>query len=335
MKKFNVVLIGAGSIGAMKPDDLDGPDKEYALTHASALYKLKSYFNLVCIVDNNYEMAIKASEKWGCGSSQYLGFLTAEFRKSIDVAVIAVNTENHLSMVQHSIVNFPNLKMIVLEKPCGDSTQECYQILSKSSENRFPIAVAVNYTRRYEPFHRIIASNILDGKYGKIYSARFHYTRGLKRDGCHAIDLANWFFGKCISAEKHSNFHIDDYSKEDLTIPVVAEYERCPLVTFNPCDGRKYSIFELEILTEKGKISIYESGQKIMLVKPSPDNVYGKYNSLKYDLNVTETTTRLKESLIFLYRDVYNYLTTGEDVSCNLNDALSVHKFIGAIRREE
>jgi predicted dehydrogenase len=180
-----------------------------------------------------------------------------------------------------------------------------------------------------------VANNILDNKYGKIYSARFHYTRGLKRDGCHAIDLANWFFGKCITASKHSNFYLDDYSGSDLTIPVVAEYERCPLVTFNPCDGRKYSIFELEILTEKGKISIYESGQKIMLVKPSPDNVYGRYNSLKYGLNVTELTTQLKESLVFLYRDVYNYLTTGEDVSCTLKDALEVHRIIETIRRAD
>jgi hypothetical protein len=137
-----------------------------------------------------------------------------------------------------------------------------------------------------------------------------------------------------LSIEKHSEFSIDDYSKDDLTIPLIAEYERCPMVTFNPCDGRKYSIFELELLTEKGKISIYESGQKIMLVKPSADNVYGKYNSMKYDLNVKVIDTNLKSCLMNLYNEGYNYLTTGENVSCTVLDAMKVHDVIESIQHK-
>ena len=332
MKRFNVVIIGAGSIGATKPAELDAPNMEYPLTHAAAIRKLNTCFKLQCIVDNNYELALSAGDKWACGISESVDYLTSDYKSNIDVVVIAINTENHLHMVKHVIANFPNLKAIVLEKPCGTSYAECKEIYNIAAIKR--IKIIVNYTRRYETYHKLVANNIQCGKYGKIYSGRFHYTRGLKRDGCHAIDLANWFFGRCLSIEKHSEFSIDDYSKDDLTIPLIAEYGRCPMVTFNPCDGRKYSIFELELLTEKGKISIYESGQKMMLVKPSADNVYGKYNSMKYDLNVKVIDTNLKSCLMNLYNEGYNYLTTGENVSCTVLDAMKVHDVIESIQHK-
>jgi len=330
MKKFNVVIIGAGSIGAMKPNELDAPNMEYPLTHAAAVVKSYDCFKLYTIIDTNFELAIIASHKWGCGCAKTISHLTMDLRSSIDVAVIAVNTENHLQTVINVINGFPKLKVIVLEKPCGENSHECNEIRSLGIAHN--VKIIVNYTRRFEPCHKTLADNIVSGKYGKIYSARFHYTRGLKRDGCHAIDLANWFFGDCVSIERHSRFEIDDYSKNDLTIPLIAEYERCSLVTFNPCDGRKYSIFELELLTEKGKISIYESGQKIMLVKPSADNVYGKYNSMKYDLNVKVIDTNLKSCLMNLYKEVYDCLTVDDGISCTIINALRVHKVIESIK---
>ncbi len=326
MKKYNVVIIGAGSIGAMKPDELDAPNMEFPLTHAAAVIKLNTYFNLETIIDSNFETAIKASQKWHCGAAGGIEFLPNGVTNNTDVIVIATNTENHLEAFKHVARVFKNLKIIILEKPAGMYSFECAEIRDIAEKNN--IKIVVNYTRRFEPYHKLIADNIISGKYGKIYSARFHYTRGLKRDGCHAIDLANWFFGHCRSIEKHSGFAIDDYNSIDLTVPLIAEYDWCPMVTFNPCDGRKYSIFELELLTERGKISIHESGQKIMRIVPMTDGVYGNYKSLKYGLNIIETETKLKECLMNLYKEVYNYLTIGEEVSCDINDAMKVHKVI-------
>ena len=61
--RYTAVLLGAGSIGALKPNEFDSPDTEEILTHAHAIYNHPK-INLLGIIDSNINKAKKAGNKW-------------------------------------------------------------------------------------------------------------------------------------------------------------------------------------------------------------------------------------------------------------------------------
>ena len=61
MKKFNVLVMGAGRIGAL----FDNPLNKQIITHAHAASKHKN-FNLVGFVDKDKENLNKAAQLWNC-----------------------------------------------------------------------------------------------------------------------------------------------------------------------------------------------------------------------------------------------------------------------------
>ena len=73
--------------------------------------------------------------------------------------------------------------------------------------------------------------------------------RGLRRDGCHAIDLFRFLFGECV--------HIDSNSRlvdvpGDPTIGGMLKFAQCPCVSLIPIDSRHYGLFDLNIWTNLG-----------------------------------------------------------------------------------
>jgi len=66
MKYKNWLIIGAGSIGALKPNELDSPTTENILTHAHALHRLRGRREIddFFIVDVDEEKAGEACVRW-------------------------------------------------------------------------------------------------------------------------------------------------------------------------------------------------------------------------------------------------------------------------------
>jgi len=63
MTKYKALICGAGSIGALKPDEFDSPESKQIYTHAHACYSHPN-IDLVGIVDQDFEKASKAGTKW-------------------------------------------------------------------------------------------------------------------------------------------------------------------------------------------------------------------------------------------------------------------------------
>ena len=61
MKKYNALIIGAGSIGALKPDKLDNIKSKNILTIAHA-FKKNPQINLIGIIDIDKNKAIEAGK---------------------------------------------------------------------------------------------------------------------------------------------------------------------------------------------------------------------------------------------------------------------------------
>jgi predicted dehydrogenase len=106
--EFNVLVIGAGAIGAF----FDNPDSEHILTHAHA-FSAHPGFNLLGFLDTNAERSRNAAQVWKCkafGSLQ-----EAVERERVDIACVAVPDELHCSILKE-IATLP-LKAVFTEKP--------------------------------------------------------------------------------------------------------------------------------------------------------------------------------------------------------------------------
>jgi predicted dehydrogenase len=323
---FNACIVGAGSIGALKPDEFDSPKTENILTHAHALYHFKEMgrINEFFIVDKDYKKKQEAKEKWHCKTFSNLKSLKIQ-TTNIDIFVIAVPTEYHKDVIDEILENF-NPKMIIVEKPFCYNYREALQVYQKCMKRE--IVLVVNYTRRFCLSIQSLKNEFDCLKYGKIKACNILYVRGFIRDACHAIDLCNYFFGEFrqgnILGNRMNSY--EDYSKDDLTLPVWMEFENCPNVYFTPIDGNDMSIFEFDILTEQARIQLVDHFRQTKIYEKNDSCIYGNFSSLSYE-NVSVFDNNLETSLYYLYFNSFAYLKgQNKQLISSGRDALKVQE---------
>jgi len=321
---YKVAIIGCGSIGGLKPDNIDFPDSENILTHAHAVFQhLRT--ELYAIIDINRKRLTQTKAKW----QPQLAFRSFEGleihgQKPPDIVIVAVPTELHYKIL-HEIFISPNCpKLIIAEKPFCNNLAEANEI---SNQQKIPISV--DYIRRFVKGYQEIKIQIDSGKFGKALNCRVLYTRGWKREASHAIDLMNWFFGKCLYKKTLKSSPIHDYSNEDPTISIFFQFEKCDNIVFQPCDGRKYGIFEVDICFETCRIRFIDNGLYYEIYPITEMNEWG-HKSLNYRLtDVARYETRLNIALYNLIDNAVNFLDGKENLICTAEDAIAVHEILG------
>jgi len=324
MGRIKTTIIGAGSIGALKPDKYDSKETKYPLTHAHALWLKAMTFDLQYIVDKNPGQAKAAMEKWDCDG----GTSIHDAPDDTDVFVIATPTENHMGTF-HKICDCFKPKVIVVEKPFCMNEEQARQCLAIAGQNE--IKVIVNYTRRYS-WEYITFKEALEREEIEIYGAILKYGRGIKRDGCHGIDLFNWFLGKCTTGGALYGTDCPDYDKNDPSVAAILHYKKCPAVYMMPVDSRVYGIFELELLHSKGRTVFENNGSIKRCYCIKNETEYGDYKALS--TFGTSHETDLRSALTNLYVNVRGVIERMEPPMCSGVDAVNVHRVIEMIKEK-
>ena len=191
------------------------------------------------------------------------------------------------------------------------------------------------YIRRYAKGYRSFKSLIDSGKLGNALNARVLYTRGFFHEGCHGVDLMRYFFGECLNQYiENGPFgkFITDRDENDPTVYANFEFENCPHVTFHPCDGRKYGIFEIDICFENGRYRFIDNGLFVERYPILEENEWG-HKSLNYRLtSVIRQETGLNTALYDLVDNAVNFLDGKEDLICTVKEAIEVHKILEGVR---
>ena len=86
--------------------------------------------------------------------------------------------------------------------------QDKETIIKKLKDRNIP--VSVNYTRRFVKEYSNIKKKLSEEK---IFSCVCYYDRGLLRDGSHAIDMFNYFFGKIQNGFFTGEIRTDHFEK--------------------------------------------------------------------------------------------------------------------------
>ncbi len=328
---YKAIVIGAGSIGAWKDDKYDSPITENILTHAHAYYSNPD-IELEGIIDSDSIKGTLASSKWNTDYYRHHSYMDYD----PDIISVCTPTKTHKEILLDIIEAHP--KIVIAEKPFCNNSKEAQEV--KEVYEKAGIPIMINYPRDYVPEIIQLDSELNNGKYGKIYSAIFYYTRGLKHEGCHAIDLCRFLFGEYRGGKANRANCIKDRDENDPTVGAWMTFERCPHVFFSPCDGRQYKVFQLEIMTEKGKIILSQHGMYIDFYPLIEEPIWGGFQILSKDLRYRKPT-QLNKSLEFLLKEAVTHLHNMElnkfdpnQLTCNADDALQVHKIIEHLRGE-
>lgn len=308
-------IIGAGSIGALKPDKYDYPGGERVLTIAHAMYNHPSV-KLEWIIDTDTKKAELASYKWGCRS----GLSLKDISEQMAIIAVCTPTHTHYEVLKEVLALENPPKVIIAEKPFCNNYKEAQEIVEACKAKN--IILMIDYIRRYDWAHQQLA---MDLQHQKIHNVNLTYTRGLCHEACHAFDLFNWWLGDFKSIKLFSDSAISDRDILDPAVGAVASYERCPFVSMAPVDGRDYAVFDIEIYTDTKKYVLADHGQKLFIYSTEPDS-YGNYRCMS-PWPIALEKTGLSQALEALVHNAYMCLTLkGEKPLCSGEDALAVHK---------
>ncbi|MCB9805865.1 Gfo/Idh/MocA family oxidoreductase [Candidatus Nomurabacteria bacterium] len=305
--KLNALIIGAGKIGS----DFDDLESQSVLTHAKA-YETHPGFNLIGLVENNKDVAKKASDKWKKPTFVSIEESLENFK--VDVVSLCVPDNLHFDFLE-KIKKF-NIKNGILEKPLVVSKEELEKVSENNyfSENNF----VVNYSRRFVPEFVKIREDIIAGKYGEFEVGNCWYGKGFVHNSSHIINLL-LFFGLEIQESKALS-HITDYSEEDPSYSVLFTTAKNKNITLNVMDSRKYKVFEIDLFFEKGRIRISNDGFDVEIFIVKDDDVFSGYKKLFCEENIK---TELNKSLYNAVDNIYNLINNRAD---NLSDVASAIK---------
>jgi len=320
MNKYTAAVIGCGSIGALKPNKYDYPGGDNILTHAHAYADHPRIDNFM-LYDKEAGKQFDAACKW----KPLMTPAKLEGLRGCDIISLCVPTEDHIHVLNDLIVAGVRPKIILAEKPFGQTSREASTMIKFEEEHNFRFIV--DYIRRFDPFHESIARMLSMKKFGEIYNCRIIYTRGLKHEACHALDLCRFFFGEFINGtiSMYNEKITIDEMPNDPSFTAFFDFQDCHNVMLTPADGRKYSIFEVDILCEKGRIRFLEHGLARKIYQVIPEPVYGDYNTLSYDGLVQYT--KLNKALYNLVDHAIKIIEEPETpILCSSHDAIAVHE---------
>jgi predicted dehydrogenase len=323
--KYNVCVVGLGSVGGLRKDSNDCPGSGCVLTHCHAVYKLREMGHVQNFYVNDVDHGKRklAAIKWEAIEKSRI---RKYFDPNVDIWIVAVNTPFQYNVVKQIIFSGHKVKAIIVEKPFCSNIKEAKEIVDLC--DNYGIALSSNYVRRFSKELMDLSEGLKNNEYGEIMNISMAYTRGFKRDASHAIDFLNSFLGKFNFGGLVDDYGegYDDFSKFDRTVPVYLNYEKCKNVFLCPADGRKYGVFEMSIFTEKGKILLHDHFRKITFYGLEKEKNYGKFYGLM-DIPLT-IHSHLENTILKMHLNYIMHLNEGESLKCTAADALKVREII-------
>lgn len=293
---YAVVIIGTGRIGT----GFDAPDSPYVLTHAHAVTK-NVRTKLAGVADIDASLGKKEAKRW---ATEFFSNVNVLMKKTQpDIVIVATPDQTHAKILAQVARFSP--KLVVCEKPAVTTAAELKKIRKLYASLGIPLIV--NYSRRFDAKVREVRSKIARGEFGRVIAASGTYTGTLAHNGSHMIDLARFLFGEM------------SVRKEKIS------FEKCPRFSLTQGDQNFYSIFEMDILTERARLRFTHSGMQLEVQKAVASPIYKKFTVLG-PAKVSETS--LHDALPELVRYAVALLDTKADPEKLLSGAFETERAV-------
>lgn len=309
-QKYSAVIIGTGRIAS----GFDSPHSKHVLSHAHAIMK-HPRLNLVGMMDVNTVVGKKEARKWKTNFYRSIDSMLTTLKP--DIVVIATPDSTHVEILSQVLRTHPRL--IICEKPIVTKRQEIANVRKEVSH--YDVPVIVNFRRRFDPVVQAVREALVSGAYGKVISAHGIYTKGILHNGSHMIDLARCLFGEMKNFATH--FKVNDFPSGAPSVGGIATFDRCPQFYLMTADERAFSIFELEIITEKKRLRFVDEGLSLVSQDVIPDPMYRGYRILS---KPKPQTTKLINTMSYIFDNAVSVIDGTEIPRSGIDDALMTHE---------
>ena len=323
MHKYTVTIIGLGNIGMLY--DYNKEDKTIYLSHVKSFLFHKGFI-IRYLIDKDTDKLKMAKERYG-ENIIYLDSVD-KIMTTTDVVVLA-STPKVNKILFNRLKNNSNIKLFLLEKPFWDSEMDISNYEGISSK------CYINYYRKSLPLIIELKKLIQKNELGKTLGVHVWYSKGLRNNGSHMIDLINYLYNSDYIKDTVIPIHsIVDYSEIDKSVTFSIKYKyqgHTFPVLFQVADERAFSLIEIDLVFEKSRYRIIEFGGKIELYKVISDPVFDGYSNLVFDRMLE---TDINKYGFFTCEMIYNILSGKERNHSSLIDEYKVFNVIDAVKNK-
>ncbi|MCZ6636075.1 MAG: Gfo/Idh/MocA family oxidoreductase, partial [bacterium] len=206
MANYRAAVIGLGRMGSTFDDEIDQGGAIFLPYCHGPTYAAAPNIDLVAGTDPHDEQRAIFGERWGLSSDHlYSDYREMLEKENLDLVSVCTTARIRSEIVQ--TVAQSGVKGIWAEKPIALSLQEADAMVHTCRKNN--VAIAINCSRRYNPYFEEARRIIQDGELGQVLQITAYAQCGLSHNGSHAIDTlrylaggnVEWVFGELESDE--------------------------------------------------------------------------------------------------------------------------------------
>ncbi|MGE0441743.1 MAG: Gfo/Idh/MocA family protein [Gemmatimonadales bacterium] len=291
---LRAAVVGCGFIGASGTNPAGGIQ-----SHAAA-WRAHPGVTLAGLVDPDPERRDAAAARWGAPAFESVAAMLAAIRPQ--VVSVATPDATHAEVLG-LVLAAPSVRAVLAEKPLALDPVAAERLAAEASERG--IVLSVNHVRRFAPSHRQLARWLGGGPIGPIELVRGCYTRGLKHNGTHWLDLVRWLVGEIDAVEGHGDV---PPGADDATIDVSLQFAGGARGRLHGLTAVPYSLFELDLIGRDGRVRVIENGARIECFGVGASRRFPGFREL---VPVAGPDGGLADLLMHAATDLIESLTTG------------------------
>ena len=304
----DVVLIGLGNIGMGYDLSPSGILRDQTMTHLKALND-SEFYSIFGVMDSENSRLMLAREIYSVKAVSNLNEIHPT--KKIGLLTIATSTQTHVDVLKSLPKNLIP-EILLVEKPAGSSSQECYQIAQWANSNS--TLVFVNYFRRYLPKVKDARSFVSGLHLGKLVSISINSYGSLQNIFSHFMDLGLTVTGTHLFCNCPKSSYKESESHLLLECPNCGvRYLFCGI-------GLARMTSKSRICFENYHIDIDCDGMKILISKPNGQEVACFKTSEDVYINYQQ----------IVYSAIMNHSANTQYLA-GMNQAIELHGFIDSV----
>jgi predicted dehydrogenase len=179
------------------------------------------------------------------------------------------------------------------------------------------VVLLVNYSRRYSESHKELRDYIKAGHIGELQTVSGYYTKGILHNGTHWFDLARFLIGEVRQVWGQ------DVLKEncdDPTLDALLEFDSGINGYLHGCDAKAFSLFEMDLVGEKGRVRVVESGHTFEIYQTGDCPHATGYRSL---IRTDNLSGGMHDVLLRAVEDLVHCLEEGRQPRCTGSDGVA------------
>ncbi len=317
---LDVLIIGCGNIAG--GFDAGRPGTLTPYTHAGA-YIAHAGYRLVGCVEPDKGRRSAFQQRWGV--ERAYSRLEEAFANGAQYDVVSICSPTLFHAADLRAVLSIKPALVFCEKPLTASLEQSLELAKHYREADVPLMV--NYTRRWDQRVRELAEELARGEWGRIRTASGLYNKGLYNNGSHMLDLLTLLLGPLtvVAAGPPQS----DMWDTDPSIPALLVSADGVSVTLNCGHAADYSLFELELVTERGTVKMEDGGLSWRLRRAGPSSTFAGYQALG---TPEHRAGALGGAALAAVDEIEAIVTKGGKPTCGPDDAVAVQRLCEAIR---